>query len=131
MGDGPAAGQPSERTGGSSGSRAAVPPDLEPLRITIERDDGAAPVVTLSGELDLSCARAVADALDGLVREGADVVIDLAELRFIDSSGLSVLAVARRDAVERGGTVVLRHPSANVVKLLAISGLDQLLPVEP
>jgi anti-sigma B factor antagonist len=99
------------------------------LRIVVE-SDGGRPVVRLVGELDLAAAGDVRSSLTGLLGGGTDVVVDLAELTFIDSSGMAVLLVANRLAHERGHNFTLRRPAPNVARALSIGGIDQVISVE-
>jgi anti-sigma B factor antagonist len=54
------------------------------------------------------------------------VVIDMSELAFMDSSGLTVMLEAAR----RGASVVLRQPSPVVRRLVEITGLTDVLRIE-
>ena len=90
--------------------------------------DGGVAVVRVAGELDLSCADQVAAALDAAVPLASDrLVVDLAELRFMDSSGLAVLLRAAL-AVP---VVEIRDPSPAVRRLIVLSGLTSTLPMTP
>ena len=94
---------------------------------TSDRDGRA--VVVPRGELDL----ATAPELDAVVNErldaGQDVVIDLRELAFMDSTGLRVLvaAHARVESADGGPTflVVRPLPGAAIERILAIAGVEQ------
>ena len=86
-------------------------------------------VVVLGGELDLATVPLLERAVLPLV-ERADVHVlefELADLGFMDSSGLGVLL----RAVGAGKTVRLRNPSAVVRDLVSASGLAGVLDVEP
>lgn len=54
------------------------------------------------------------------------LVVDLAEVDFCDSSGLSALLIADRKMKEHGGKVQLRHVGKKVASLLKISMLDRV-----
>ncbi len=58
------------------------------------------------------------------------IVIDLAAVEFIDSSGLRSLLAASRRAEGRGTTVVLRKPSTGVMRLLSITGTTEQFEIE-
>lgn len=58
------------------------------------------------------------------------LVVDLAEVEFCDSSGLSALLIAERKMKEHGGTVRLIHVHKKVMSLLKISMLDRLFQVD-
>jgi anti-anti-sigma factor len=79
-------------------------------------------VIALRGELDACTRRGLVEQLSG--PPGSLIVIDLAELTFVDSSGLGLLCEARRKAIEDGGTLVLSNPVPMVERVLEITGLD-------
>lgn len=58
------------------------------------------------------------------------LVIDLADVEFCDSSGLSALLIADRKMKEHGGKVRLVHVHKKVVSLLKISMLDRVFEIE-
>ncbi len=75
--------------------------------------DGRA-VVALRGELDLVDAVAVAAALAVVAAREPQIIVDLAGLEFIDSSGVAALARGRRQAWLAGGDLVLAAPQQKV-----------------
>ena len=89
-------------------------------------------VVSLHGELDMATApaldQALASAFDG---GGSSVIIDLASLTFMDSTGIAVLLSAGRRAKEAGQTLVVRSPRRPVLKAFRLTGVDQILAIEP
>jgi anti-sigma B factor antagonist len=58
------------------------------------------------------------------------LIIDLAQVEFCDSSGLSALLIAERKMKEHGGTVRLVHVHKKVLSLLKISMLDRLFQID-
>jgi anti-sigma B factor antagonist len=84
--------------------------------------DGHA-VVALRGELDLVDAAAVAAALASVAAREPRIIVDLAGLEFIDSSGVAALARGRRQAWQGGGDLVLAAPQHEVMLVLAITRL--------
>ena len=58
------------------------------------------------------------------------LIIDLAEVEFCDSSGLSALLIADRKMKEHGGKVRLAHVHKKVLALLKISMLDRVFEIE-
>jgi len=90
----------------------------------VERRDGAV-VVSLGGELDLYNAEEVRAALlDACGGEPALLVVDLGEVRFIDSTALGVLIEARSRMTDRGG-FRLAAPGLETRRALEVSGLDR------
>ena len=90
--------------------------------------DGRA-VVALRGELDLVDAVAVAAALTAAAVSQPQVIVDLAGLEFIDSSGVAALARGRRQAWQAGGDLVLAAPRREVMLVLAITRLSDAFRV--
>ena len=88
----------------------------EPFAISIAEADDAV-TLTLVGELDLSAVDAFDAALQAIGSGGRSVVIDLADLTFVDSSGIGCFVRARSAALEAGSTLLLRSPSPQVRKV--------------
>lgn len=86
--------------------------------------------VALRGEIDAHSAPAVADRFSTLPVGDGDIVIDMAEVSFMDSSGLRVLLDLHQRAGEAERRLVLRTPSQSVTKLLEVSGLSDHFTVE-
>lgn len=89
---------------------------------------GSAAVVRVTGELDMATAPELEACLLGL--DGDDIMIDMAGLTFMDSSGISVLITAFKRSTKGGHTFVLRGPTPPVVSVLELSGVDQVLTIE-
>jgi anti-sigma B factor antagonist len=90
----------------------------------VDRRDGAV-VVSLAGELDLYNAEEVRSALlDTCAAEPDVLVVDLEEVRFIDSTALGVLIEARSRMADRSG-FRLAAPGLETRRALEISGLDR------
>jgi anti-sigma B factor antagonist len=107
------------------GVRAA----LEVVAPSGDGSDTACPtVVRLAGEVDISNAAEVGSTLQRLVGDSAtQIVVDVSELRFIDSSGLAALlrVAASVDRFE------LRRPTAVVARVVEVAGLHDVLRSEP
>jgi anti-anti-sigma factor len=100
------------------------------MHVSSAADDIA--VVALRGELDFDQAPALVRTLDDLRADGARaIVVDLAELTFIDSSGISVLVATARAAAADACTLVVARPTAHVRRVFDIVSLSELVPVEP
>jgi anti-sigma B factor antagonist len=89
-----------------------------------------ATVVALHGELDVAASQGLSDELAGLIDSGTtDLIIDLAKLAFIDSTGLSAILRANRKLEK--GHLLLREPTPMVRQVLEITGLTGALRIEP
>jgi anti-anti-sigma factor len=86
-------------------------------------------VVALRGELDVSGAGGIERALAGAAAPGSRVIVDLAELTFIDCRCVAVLASAWKQARQAGGDLLLASPRGLVLRILSLTGLIDLLPV--
>jgi anti-sigma B factor antagonist len=87
-------------------------------------------VVRVSGEVDVHTSPSLKAALVDAMGQGCRVVVaDLAAVPFIDSSGLGVLIGALRRAREAGGELRVVSGDDAVIKILRITGLDQVLPL--
>jgi anti-sigma B factor antagonist len=90
----------------------------------VESRDGVV-VVSLGGELDLYNAEEMRGALlDACAGEPQVLVVDLAEVSFIDSTALGVLIEARSKMADRGG-FRLAAPGLETRRALEVSGLDR------
>ena len=90
----------------------------------IDRKDGSI-VVSLAGELDLYNAAAVREALLECCAEGPErLIIDLTDVKFIDSTALGVLIEARTRLSNRR-SFLLAAPGLETRRALEISGLDR------
>src|ERR1700738_4079177 len=87
-----------------------------------------AAVVRLTGELDMATAPELEACL--LALEGKDIIVDMARLTFMDSSGIRVLLIAFKRPAAADQTLVLRSPSAQVARTLRMSGVDEVLTIE-
>lgn len=82
----------------------------------------------LTGELDLSSAEVLAEAVTGVESGGCDpIVIDLAGVSFLDCSGLAVLLGAFNRALRDDRKVVLLNPRPSVRRILVLTGCAHML----
>jgi anti-anti-sigma factor len=83
--------------------------------------------LSLVGELDANTAQALADALAAQHEEPGDLRLDLSQLVFLDSVGLSAL-IATAKRLGEGGQLVLVSPQDTVLRALQLSGVVGALP---
>jgi anti-sigma B factor antagonist len=104
-----------------------------PVDIEIEhRTEGAWEVLNVGGEVDLSTAPALRSAVDDVLVSGRRrLVVDLADVTFMDSSGLSVLVAGFKAMREAGGEMTVVCPNASISKIFAITGLDRVFSIHP
>lgn len=86
--------------------------------------------ITLSGELDLATAGDVERELLGAEADGAaTIVLDLADLTFLDSTGVRLLILADARSRSNGHSLTLRRPPDHVRRVLRICGIAERLPL--
>ncbi|MBK0375204.1 STAS domain-containing protein [Streptomyces californicus] len=103
-----------------------------------EAEQGSWTVLRMSGELDLVSSPVVRQSVHDAVAEGQhDVVLDLSEVFFCDSSGVGVLIASRRLMKSCGGRLRLILPArgaedgSHVNKVLGALGVRRLFDVYP
>ena len=89
--------------------------------------DGARTIIWLSGEHDLATADRLAQFLIDETTDGADVVVDLSGVSFMDASTISAIGRARSQLAEDSRLLTVRSPSTLVERALGICGLDGLI----
>lgn len=83
----------------------------------------------LAGELDIATAEKLSTALEPELEEGGDLVLDLSELVFMDSSGLRAIIQAAL-ALRGTGRIVLASATAPVRRVFEVSGLGRVPGIE-
>lgn len=89
-------------------------------------------IMHVGGEMDIDRAPLLKEALRTLITQPdcpPDVVLDLSELTFCDSSGLSAFLQGHRTAQEHGRRIILHAPNQHFVKLLELTGAHHLFPI--
>ena len=100
------------------------------LTVDVDHTDTGA-VVTLDGIVDLATAPELRATLLPLVVAGRALVLDLARVTFVDSTGLSVLVAAHRRSRVTSSRFALAHPSENLRQVLHMTHLDLVFAIEP
>jgi len=116
-----------EEPGNAAAFSAA--PVGQPLRISVH-SQARLRVITLAGAVQLDQAAELRNRLVAAVEPHApDLIIDLSELAFMGSTGLSALLAARSEALRHGGRVHLVAPRPAIAGLLRVVRLDRLFPI--
>src|SRR4051794_2982590 len=103
------------------------------LTYTTVRHDAEAVGITFSGEIDMATSdEVVAAVTTALSSHGPRTLyVDLAEVRFMDSSGINALVRCRACVAERGCRLVVTNPQPIVYRVLEITGVLEALAVTP
>lgn len=95
-------------------------------------DTGTAVRLRLTGEVDASTAHLFEGALSpALDTRCTHLTVDLADVGFMDTSGLRVLVVTRNALEDRGATMVITDLNEQLRRLFEISGLTAVFTLEP
>jgi len=102
------------------------------MNFTIDKQEKYTSIKVHVDKLDTTVAPALKSELVMLNAHGAtNLIINLEETRYCDSSGLSAILVANRLCKNVNGTFVLTGLQDSVVKLITISQLDTILNITP
>lgn len=102
-----------------------TPAGLDIRHERVEQTD----VLRLSGELDVACAGQLETAIAELCADGCSrLLLDMAQLRFMDSTGLRSLLVSSELCKVNGCELSLGEVGEQVARLLEVSGVGEHLP---
>ena len=93
--------------------------------------DGANVTLNITGELDAVSVPDLRPVLDDLINKGhKKIVVDLAGLRLIDSSGVGAIVYLFRRLRGVGGSLVVRGATDQPLAILRLLKLDQILAID-
>ena len=106
---------------------------IEPiLTVTTAAPAPGVTVLSAAGEIDHDSHHVLGDAAEAALRDsGGLLVIDLTEVTFCDSGGLSLFVGLHKRATATGGRLRLACPQPPVLAVLHATNLDRLLSVHP
>ncbi|MTD46358.1 anti-sigma factor antagonist [Conexibacter sp. W3-3-2] len=87
----------------------------------------------LAGDLDLATTARLRAAVDEAIGDGGRgiaLVLELSDLRFVDSTGIRVILDLRTERLADGGRLILRAPTPAVLRVLELMALDTVLEIE-
>jgi anti-anti-sigma factor len=103
-------------------------PQIETTVATMKAGESAY-VVTVGGELDLYSTPRLTAELGAVTADAAEVVLDLTEVTFMDSTALGAILASARLLRDAGGRLSLVAADASTRRLLGLVGVDRVLPV--
>ena len=86
--------------------------------------------VFLDGEIDMDVIEKAKEIIFPLVEAGKEVHINLKDVSYMDSSGISVLIESHQKALEKGTKVIVKEISKSVLKVIMMAKLEQILNLE-
>lgn len=105
--------------------------DLLTISVPARESDGAPyTLVALAGEVDATNCQHLREVLEKEVTaQPRNLIVDLSELNFMDSSALRELLRCNRTLDRQGGVLGLVRPQGSVARMLRFTRVDQLTPV--
>lgn len=87
-------------------------------------------VISLAGELDEHSANYVRDMMDRVMSENepSQVIVDLAGLEFMDSTGIGVMIGRYKKMKERGIPIFVANPNKQIDKIFMMTALYDVMP---
>ena len=86
--------------------------------------------VFLDGEIDMDVTEKAKQIILPLVEAGKEVHINLKDVSYMDSPGISVLIESHQKALEKGTKVIVKEISKSVLKVIMMAKLEQILNLE-
>lgn len=99
------------------------------MTLHVDRSFSKTALVTLQGEVDLSQSPEVRQTVLGCLNDGLDVVVDLAQVAYIDSSGIASFIEAYQSARKLGRKFSLAAVSAAALRVLKLARLDEVFVI--
>ena len=91
------------------------------------KEEGNISTVFLNGEIDMDVADKAKTVISPLIEAGKEVHINLKDVSYMDSSGISVLIEGHQKAGEKNTKVILKDISKPVLKVIMMAKLEQIL----
>ena len=86
--------------------------------------------IFLDGEIDMDVTDKAKEAIIPLIQAGKEVHVNLKDVQYMDSSGISVLIESHQKGQEMNTRVVLKEISKSVLKVIMMAKLEQILNLE-
>ncbi|MEU3161746.1 STAS domain-containing protein [Streptomyces griseoincarnatus] len=102
----------------------------EALDTTVRYTDKHTAVIVVTGDVDLHTAPVLrAEALTAMTRGARHLVLDMAEVDFVDSTGLTTLIVLLHATEKAGGSVRVARVPECLERMVTMTGIAELLPM--
>ena len=93
-------------------------------------EEGNISTVFLNGEIDMDVTESAKEVILPLIEAGKEVHLNLKDVSYMDSSGISVLIESHQQALEKGNKVIVKEVSKSVLKVIMMAKLEQILNLE-
>ena len=93
-------------------------------------EEGNISTVHLDGEIDMDVTEKAKEVIFPHIDAGKEVHLNLSNVQYMDSSGISVLIESHQKALESNTKVVVKEVSKSVLKVIMMAKLEQILNLE-
>ena len=93
-------------------------------------DEGNISTVHLDGEIDMDVTEKAKEVIFPVIDSGKEVHLNLSQVQYMDSSGISVLIGSHQRALEKNTKVIIKDVSKSVLKVIMMAKLEQILNLE-
>ena len=93
-------------------------------------EEGNISTVHLDGEIDMDVTEKAKEVIMPLIEAKKEVYLNLKDVQYMDSSGISVLIESHQKALEKGTKLIVKDVSKSVLKVIMMAKLEQILNLE-
>ena len=93
-------------------------------------EEGNIATIHLDGEIDMDVTEKAKEAIFPHMNSGKEVHLNLSNVQYMDSSGISVLIESHQKALEKNTKVIIKDVSKSVLKVIMMAKLEQILNLE-
>ena len=93
-------------------------------------EEGNISTVHLDGEIDMDVTEKAKEVIFPVIDSGKEVHLNLSQVQYMDSSGISVLIESHQRALEKNTKVIIKDVSKSVLKLILMAKLEHILNLE-
>ncbi len=93
-------------------------------------DDGKTLTIKVSGKLDITMYKTFSDSYKDKIGSVSKVILDMADVEHVDSSGLGMMLVLRERLSEDAQIIDIVNVSPSVAKIFKITNYDKLFNIE-
>ena len=93
-------------------------------------EEGNVATIHLDGEIDMDVTEKAKEVIFPHIEAGKEVHLNLSNVQYMDSSGISVLIESHQKALEKSTKVIIKDVSKSVLKVIMMAKLEQILNLE-
>jgi anti-anti-sigma factor len=93
-------------------------------------EEGNIVTIHLDGEIDMDIVENAKEVIFPHIDAGKEVHLNLSQVQYMDSSGISVLIESHQKALEKNTKVIIKDVSKSVLKVIMMAKLEQILNLE-